>query len=117
MEPLITTIFKELSTDFSGSISLLKPVAYHMLGWFFMYELCSSLLLAKAGALGEIILKATKLTSPRTWANLILWAFLMIGFFFIAFSIIIIWIEFYLLLKNIVMDIKKCKGRISPCKI
>lgn len=56
-----------------------------------------SLLIVKAGALGEIILKATKLTSPRTWANLILWAFLMIGFFFIAFSIIIIWIEFYLL--------------------
>lgn len=56
-----------------------------------------SLLIVKAGALGEVILKATKLTSPRTWANLILWAFLMIGFFFIAFSIIIIWIEFYLL--------------------
>lgn len=56
-----------------------------------------SLLIVKAGALGEVILKATKLTSPRTWANLILWAFLMIGFFFIAFSIIIVWIEFYLL--------------------
>ena len=56
-----------------------------------------SYLIVKAGELGEIILKATKLTSPRTWANLILWAFLMIGFFFIAFSIIIVWVEYYLL--------------------
>lgn len=56
-----------------------------------------SYLILKAGELGEVILKATKLTSPRTWANLILWGFLMIGFFFIAFSIIIIWVEYYLL--------------------
>lgn len=67
------------------------------LGSSSLYIKNPSLLIVKAGALGEIILKATKLTSPRTWANLILWAFLMIGFFFIAFSIIIIWIEYYLL--------------------
>lgn len=66
MEPLITTIFKELSTDFSGSISLLKPVAYHMLGWFFMYELCSSLLLAKAGTNPLTILK----DKIKVWAFL-----------------------------------------------
>lgn len=66
MEPLITTIFKELSTDFSHSISLLKPVAYQLLGWFFMYELCTSLLLAKAGTNPLIVLK----DKIKVWAFL-----------------------------------------------
>lgn len=56
-----------------------------------------SKLISKANKAGDAILEATSMISPRTWANLILWAFLMIGFFFIAFSIIIIWIEFYML--------------------
>ena len=56
-----------------------------------------SKLISKANEIGDTILKATSMVSPRTWANLILWAFLMVGFFFIAFSIIIIWIEFYML--------------------
>ena len=56
-----------------------------------------SKLISKANDIGDTILKATSMVSPRTWANLILWAFLMVGFFFIAFSIIIIWIEFYML--------------------
>lgn len=66
MEPLITTIFKELSSKFSGSITLLKPVAYQMLGWFFMYELCSSLLLAKAGTNPLTVLK----DKIKVWAFL-----------------------------------------------
>ena len=56
-----------------------------------------SKLISKANKAGDAILEATSMISPRTWANLILWAFLMVGFFFIAFSIIIIWIEFYML--------------------
>lgn len=66
MEPLITTIFKELSSKFSGSVTLLKPVAYQMLGWFFMYELCSSLLLAKAGTNPLTVLK----DKIKVWAFL-----------------------------------------------
>ena len=56
-----------------------------------------SKLISKANEIGNTILESTSMISPRTWANLILWAFLMVGFFFIAFSIIIIWIEFYML--------------------
>lgn len=56
-----------------------------------------SKLVSKANQIGNTILESTYMISPRTWANLILWAFLMVGFFFIAFSIIIIWIEFYML--------------------
>ena len=66
MVPLITTIFKELNSDFSHSITLLKPVAYQLLGWFFMYELCSNLLLAKAGTNPLLILK----DKIKVWAFL-----------------------------------------------
>lgn len=65
-EPLITTIFRELNSDFSHSITLLKPVAYQLLGWFFMYELCSNLLLAKAGTNPLLILK----DKIKVWAFL-----------------------------------------------
>lgn len=54
-------------------------------------------LIEKGFELGEVILEATSMWSPRTWANLILWVFLIIAFFFMAFSIVMIWVEYYLL--------------------
>lgn len=65
-EPLITQIFKQLNTDFSSSISLLTPVAIQLLMWFFMYELCTSLLLAKAGTNPLLVLK----DKLKVWAFL-----------------------------------------------
>lgn len=56
-----------------------------------------SSLIEKGFELGEVILEATSMWSPRTWANLILWVFLIIAFFFMAFSIVMIWVEYYLL--------------------
>lgn len=56
-----------------------------------------SKLVEKGLELGEVILEATSMWSPRTWANLILWVFLIVAFFFMAFSIVMIWVEFYLL--------------------
>ena len=41
--PLITQIFETLGTDFGNSIELLKPVAIHLLAWFFAYELLAGL--------------------------------------------------------------------------
>lgn len=64
--PLITQIFRDLNSDFSNSISLLTPVAIQLLMWFFMYELCTGLLLAKAGTNPLIVLK----DKMKVWAFL-----------------------------------------------
>lgn len=71
--PLITTIFIDLSKDLKGSIELLTPVAIQLLMWFFVYELCTNLLLAKAGSNPLLIIKD----------KIKIWAFLyaMIYFF------------------------------------
>lgn len=56
-----------------------------------------SLLIDKAWELGDSVLSSTTLTSPSTWINIIIWAFIIISFLFIALQIILTWIEFYLL--------------------
>lgn len=64
--PLITQIFRDLNKDFSNSINLLTPVAIQLLMWFFMYELLTGLLLAKAGTNPLLVLK----DKIKTWAFL-----------------------------------------------
>ena len=71
--PLITQIFRDLNRDFSNSIDLLTPVAIQLLMWFFMYELTTGLLLAKAGTNPLLVLK----DKIKTWAFL----YAMIYFF------------------------------------
>lgn len=71
--PLITQIFKDLQSDFTSSIDLLTPVAIQLLMWFFMYELSTGLLLAKAGTNPLLVLK----DKIKTWAFL----YAMIYFF------------------------------------
>ena len=71
--PLITQIFIDLNRDFSNSINLLTPVAIQLLMWFFMYELSTGLLLAKAGTNPLLVLK----DKIKTWAFL----YAMIYFF------------------------------------
>lgn len=71
--PLITQIFRDLNSDFSNSISLLTPVAIQLLAWFFMYELSTGLLLAKAGTNPLLVLK----DKIKVWSFL----YVMIYFF------------------------------------
>ena len=55
--PLITQIFETLGTDFGNSIELLKPVAIHLLAWFFAYELLAGLYFSQAGTNPLLVLK------------------------------------------------------------
>lgn len=65
-KPLITKILEDLQKDLSGTLNLLQPVAIQLLLWFFMYDLTTALLLAKAGSNPLIILKE----KIKVWAFL-----------------------------------------------
>ena len=56
--PLITQIFETLGTDFGNSIELLKPVAIHLLAWFFAFELLTGLYFSQAGTNPLLVLKS-----------------------------------------------------------
>lgn len=98
-EPLITEIFKQLNTDFNSSISLLTPVAIQLLMWFFMYELCTNLLLAKAGTNPLLIIKD----------KIKVWAFL--------YAIIYFFKDFMSLINNIFQYFVRISTGKAPSKL